>query len=145
MKSFSNQETRPALMEFQDQDFKTALSRALWMVLIMAALGIAITWVALGWRSAALFTIGAAISATGLLVWQRLMGAVLDRLGQGGKARPLATVLLWFFGHLLLSAGLLYVSLRGLDGSVYALIAGLGLALIALLVESLRLLKAWTF
>jgi hypothetical protein len=32
-----------------------------------------------------------------------------------------------------------------LDGSVYALIAGLGLALIALLFESLRLLKAWTF
>jgi len=74
------------------------------------------------------------------------VGAVhLDRLGQGGKARPLASVLFWFVAHLLLSGGLLYVSLRGLDGSVYALLAGLGLALIALLIESLRLLKAWTF
>ena len=78
------------------------------------------------------------------MVWQRLMGAVLDRLSEGRKARPLAPVLLWFFIHLLLSACLLYVSLRGLNGSVYALIAGLGLALIALTFESLRLAQAWT-
>jgi hypothetical protein len=31
-----------------------------------------------------------------------------------------------------------------LDGSVYALCAGLGLAVVALTIESIRLLRAWT-
>jgi len=137
--------TKAAFMEFQDKEFKAALTRAFRTVLILAVIGIATAWIALGWRSAALLAVGAAVSATGILVWQRLMGAVLDRLGQGGTARPLAPVLGWFVAHLLLSACLLYVSLRGLNGSVYALIAGLGLALLALFIESVRLLKAWTF
>jgi hypothetical protein len=131
-------------MQFQDKDFKAALTRALRTVLILAVVGTVIAWIALGWRSAALFLVGAVISGTGIVVWQRLMGAILDRLGQGGKVRPLAPVLIWFVAHLLFSGSLLYVSLRGLNGSVYALIAGLGLALIALLIEVARLFKAWS-
>ncbi len=113
------QGTKTGFMEFQDQDFKAALTRALRTELILAVVGIPIAWIASGWRSAVLFVVGAAICGTGIMVWQRLI-------------------------HLLLSGCLLYVSLRGLDGSVYALIAGLGLALIALTIESFRLVKAWT-
>jgi hypothetical protein len=138
------QGTKTGFMEFQDQDFKAALTRALRTELILAVVGIPIAWIASGWRSAVLFVVGAAICGTGIMVWQRLMGAVLDRLSEGREVRPLAPVLFWFFTHLLLSGCLLYVSLRGLDGSVYALIAGLGLALIALTIESFRLVKAWT-
>jgi hypothetical protein len=39
---------------------------------------------------------------------------------------------------------LLYVSLKFLDGSVYALAAGLGLGVFSLSVEGVRLMKAWT-
>jgi Na+/H+-translocating membrane pyrophosphatase len=122
------QETPATFMQFQDKDFKAALTRALRTVLILAVVGTVIAWIALGWRSAALFLVGAVISGTGIVVWQRLMGAILD----------------WFVAHLLFSGSLLYVSLRGLNGSVYALIAGLGLALIALLIEVARLFKAWS-
>ncbi len=129
---------------FNDQDFKAALARALRTVLILAVIGIPIAWIAAGWRSAALFTVGAGISAVGIYEWQRIMGAVLERLAEGGNPRPLAPVLVWFFIRLLLAGAVLYVSLRSLHGSVYAPIAGIGLALIALLIEAFRLLKVWT-
>jgi hypothetical protein len=131
-------------MEFQDRDLKTALLRAFRIVLILAAVGSISLWIVLGWRSAALFLVGAAIASSSILVWEKLMGAVLARLNAGGTPRPLSPVLVWFFVHLLLSGCLLYVSLRGLHGSVYALAAGLGLALIGLMIESFRLLKVWT-
>jgi hypothetical protein len=130
--------------QFNDQDFKSALSRALRTVLVLTVIGIPVAWVAAGWRSAALFLVGAAISALSVFEWQRLMGAVLERLSRGVKPRPLAPVLIWFFIRLLLAGVLLYVSLRSLEGSVYALIAGIALALIALMIESFRLLKVWT-
>jgi len=130
--------------EFVDADFVSALRRALRLVLVLAVVGTGVAWLALGWRSAFLYMVGAAISATAILVWQRLMGAVLTRFRAGGTPKPLVPVLLWFSVHLLLSGGLLYVSLKRLDGSVYVLIAGLGLALIALLIEALRLMKSWT-
>jgi hypothetical protein len=132
------------MMEFNDEDFKTALTRAFKTVLVLALIGIPITWFALGWRSTVLFLVGAAIAATGVLEWQRIMGAVLERLQQGGQPRPLGPVMAWFFIRLLLAGVVLYVSLRSLNGSVYALVAGIGLALIALLMESFRVLRAGT-
>ncbi len=130
--------------EFNDQDFKNALARALKTVIGLGLVGIPVAWLARGWESAVLFLVGATIAAVGIYEWQRLMGAVLERLKQGGTPRPLTPVLVWFFLRLLLAGVALYVSLRSLNGSVYALLAGLGLALIALLVESFRLLKVWT-
>ena len=130
--------------EFNDQDFKNALARALKTVIVLGLVGIPVALLARGWQSAVLFLVGATIAAIGIYEWQRLMGAVLERLKQGGTPRPLTPVLVWFFLRLLLAGVALYVSLRSLNGSVYALLAGLGLALIALLVESFRLLKVWT-
>ena len=130
--------------EFNDQDFKNALARALKTVIVLGLVGIPVAWLARGWQSAVLFLVGATIAAIGIYEWQRLMGAVLERLKQGGTPRPLTPVLVWFFLRLLLAGVTLYVSLRSLHGSVYALLAGLGLALIALLIESFRLLKVWT-
>jgi hypothetical protein len=53
-------------------------------------------------------------------------------------------VLAGFFLRLGLTVVLLYVSLKTLDGSVYALAAGLALGVFSLAVEGLRLMKAWT-
>jgi hypothetical protein len=113
-------------------------------VAILGVLGVAATWLAAGWQSAMLFLVGAAIAATGLYESQRLMLAVLSRFNEGRQGKPVAGVLVWFFLRLILAGVVLYVSLRSLEGSVYALCAGLGLAVVALTIESIRLLRAWT-
>jgi hypothetical protein len=53
-------------------------------------------------------------------------------------------VLVGFFLRLGLTLAVLYVSLRYLNGSVWALAAGLALGVFTLSVEGLRLMKAWT-
>ncbi|MGB9416526.1 MAG: ATP synthase subunit I [Acidobacteriaceae bacterium] len=132
------------LSDFTEQDLKATLTRALRWVVILGVVGIAMTWLAAGWRSAVLFLVGAAIAATGLYESQRLMLAVLSRFNEGHQNKPVAGVLIWFFLRLILAGVVLYVSLRSLEGSVYALCAGLGLAVVALTIESIRLLRAWT-
>jgi len=93
-----------------------------------------------------LFLVGGAIAATGILEWRQLMGAVLIRLDTGGSQtpKPLGPVLFWFFVRLVAAAGVLYVSLRSLDGKVVALLLGIALALIALFVEAIRLFRGWS-
>jgi hypothetical protein len=136
------------MMEFGDQDLRLVLNRALRSVAIAVAIGIPVIWIAWGWRSMLLFLVGAAIAATGILEWRQLMTAVLERLDLGsgspqGKPRPLGSVLFWFFIRFAAAAGVLYVSLRSLDGKVAALLIGLALALAALFIEALRLLRGW--
>jgi hypothetical protein len=134
-------------MEFSDQDLRLVMNRALRSVLIAIAVGIPIIWFAWGWRSAVLFLVGGAIAATGILEWRQLMAAVLVRLDtEGGQStpRPLGPVLFWFFIRLVAAAGVLYVSLRSLDGKVVALLLGIALALIALFIEAIRVFRGWS-
>jgi hypothetical protein len=137
------------MMEFSDQDLRLVFNRALRSVAIAIAVGIPVIWIAWGWRSMLLFLVGGAIAATGILEWRQLMGAVITRLDLAGgspqgKPKPLGGVLFWFFIRLAVAAGLLYVSLRTLDGKVAALLIGLALALAALFIEALRLLRGWS-
>lgn len=137
------------MMEFSDQDLRLVLNRALRSVAIAIAIGIPVIWIAWGWRSLLLFLVGGAIAATGILEWRQLMTAVVERLDLGsgnsqGTPRPLGGVLFWFFIRIAAAAGLLYVSLRSLDGKVAALLIGLALALVALSIEALRLLRDWS-
>ena len=136
-------------MEFSDQDLRLVLNRAFRSVAIAIAVGIPVIWIAWGWRSMLMFLVGGAIAATGILEWRQLMTAVLERLDLGGgspegKSRPLRGVLFWFFIRIAAAAAVLYVSLRSLDGKVAALLIGLALALAALLIEALRLLRGWS-
>jgi hypothetical protein len=103
-----------------------------------------LVWWKMGWQSAMLLLVGALISGSGLFEWLRLMTAVMVRMDGGEKARPMGMVLFGFFLRLGLTLGLLYVSLKVLNGSVYALAAGLALGVFALSIEGLRLVKAWT-
>jgi hypothetical protein len=132
------------LADFTERDLKTTLMRALRWVGILGVLGALAIWRAAGWQSAAMFAVGAVIAATGLYESQRLMLAVLSRFNEGRQGKPIAGVLIWFFLRLILAGVVLYVSLRSLEGSVYALCAGLGLAVVALTIESIRLLRSWT-
>jgi hypothetical protein len=131
-------------MEFGDQDLRLVMNRALRGVLIAIVVGIPIIWFAWGWRSALLYVVGGSIAATGILEWRQLMAAVLVRLDTSGTRRPLAPVLFWFFVRLVAAAGVLYVSLRSLDGKVAALLLGIALALIALFIEAIRLFRGWS-
>ncbi|MBS1799098.1 MAG: hypothetical protein JSS95_04660 [Acidobacteria bacterium] len=133
-----------ALETFSDADFRQTILRALRLLAVISVVGALLLWWKLGWQSAALLAVGAAISASGLWEWLRLMTAVMARMDQGGAARPMAMVLLGFFIRLAATVALLYVSLKVLNGSVYALAAGLALGVFALTVEGLRLVKAWT-
>jgi VanZ family protein len=62
----------------------------------------------------------------------------------GGNPRPMGRLLAGFFLRLGLTLAVLYVSLKFLNGSVYALAAGLAMGIIALTFEGLRLVKMWT-
>ncbi|HEY0162031.1 MAG TPA: ATP synthase subunit I [Edaphobacter sp.] len=133
-----------ALESFSDADFRTTILRALRLLAVVTAVGALLLWWKLGWQSAVLLLVGSVISASGLWEWLRLMTAVMARMDGGGVARPIGLLLLGFFVRLGLTIALLYVSLKVLNGSVYALAAGLALGVFALTVEGLRLVKAWT-
>ena len=136
---------------FTDADFRRTMLRALRLLAIVTAIALPLVGWKLGWRSAALLAVGAAISASGLWEWLRLMSAIIERMdvpantdGTPAQPRPMGRVLLGFFLRLALTVLALYVSLKTLDGSVYALAVGLTLGIFALSVEVLRLVKAWT-
>jgi len=133
-----------AMESFSDEDFKRTIMRALRLLAVVTVVAAPLLWWKLGWQSAVLLLVGAVISGSGLYEWLRLMTAVMVRMDGGAKARPMGMVLLGFFLRLGLTVVLLYVSLKILDGSVYALAAGLALGVFALSVEGLRLMKAWT-
>jgi hypothetical protein len=113
-------------------------------LVIVTVVATPLVWWKLGWQSAVLLLVGALISGSGLYEWLRLMTAVMVRMDGGAQAKPMGMVLLGFFLRLGLTVVLLYVSLKILDGSVYALAGGLALGVFALTVEGLRLMKAWT-
>lgn len=133
-----------AMENFSDADFKRTMWSALRLLVVVTVVAFPLVWWKLGWQSAALLVVGAVISGSGLWEWLRLMTAVMARMDAGGEARPMGMVLVGFFLRLGLTVVLLYVSLKILDGSVYALAAGLGLGVFSLTVEGLRLMKAWT-
>ena len=129
---------------FTDADFRRTMWSALRLLAVITVVAAPPIWWKMGWQSAVLLLVGALISGSGLYEWLRLMTAVMVRMDGGGKARPMGMVLAGFFLRLGLTVVLLYVSLKVLNGSVYALAAGLALGVFALTIEGLRLMKAWT-
>ena len=111
---------------------------------LITVVAVPLLWWKMGWQSAMLLLVGVLISGSGLFEWLHLMTAVMVRMDGGEKARPMGLLLTGFFLRLGLTVAALYVSLKLLNGSVYALAAGLALGVFALSIEGLRLIKAWT-
>ena len=137
------------LESFSDQDFRRTILRALRLLLVFTVIALPLVWWRLGgWRSGALLLVGAAISASGLWEWLRLLTALMERMDGGGpgsrKPRAMGLLLTGFFLRLAVVVVILYASLKFLEGSVIALAVGLGLGIISLTIEGLRLVKAWT-
>lgn len=137
-----------SLANYTDEDFRRTIWSALKLVAIAVALGTPLLWWMVGAGTALLYLVGALISGTSLFEWLRLMTAVMVRMDAPQElpapVKPLAPVLIGFFLRLAVALGLLYVSLKYLHGSVYALVAGLALGIAALSIEGLRLVKNWT-
>ena len=137
-----------SLANYTDEDFRRTIWSALKLVAIAVALGTPLLWWRAGGGTALLYLVGALISGTSLFEWLRLMTAVMVRMDAAEElpapVKPLAPVLIGFFLRLAVALVLLYVSLKYLHGSVYALVAGLALGIAALSIEGLRLVKNWT-
>jgi len=127
-----------------DADLRNAMLGALRLLGVLALAGAALFWWRSGWQSAALLLIGAAISAGSLWEWLRLMTAVNERMDAGATPRPMGMILVGFFLRIGLTVAVLYGSLKFLHGTPFALAAGLGLGVLSLTVEALRLMKRWT-
>ena len=127
-----------------DADFRNTMLAALRLLAILAVLVMALFWWKYGWRSGVLVVIGATISGASLWEWLRLMTVVNQQMDTGSTPRPMGLILTGFFLRLGLTVAVLYVSLKYLNGTVFALAAGLGLGVFSLTVEALRLMKRWT-
>ena len=121
---------------------------AMRLLAALAAAAAGLVWWRAGWPSAALVLIGAVISAASLWEWLRLMTAVNRQMDAAATPRASAPnmglLLTGFFLRLGLTLVVLYASLKYLKGNAFALAAGLGLGVISLTIEALRLTKRTT-
>jgi hypothetical protein len=124
-----------------DDDLREMLRRALRTVVIMALILFAVFTVTLGWQTGLLWLAGAVISYTGIREWRNLALLIFSRIDNQQAAKPMGRTLVMFFLRLGMVAAILYVSLKCLHGSIYALVAGIGLAVVALSIEAIRLLR----
>jgi hypothetical protein len=124
-----------------DQALQVLLKRAIFETLILGLLASLVLLWASGRRNAGMFATGAAISAASILEWQRLIRLFNARLDQNKIPRGAAAVVGFFLLRLIVFAAAIYGSLRCFQGSAIALLCGLGLAVVAMAWEALRLLK----
>lgn len=124
-----------------DADLRHTMLGAVRLVGVLAAVVLVLFWWRAGWQSAVLVAVGAGISAASLWEWQRLMTAMNERMDGGRTSRPTSAILTGFLLRIGLTLVVLYGSVRYLHGTVLALAAGLGLGVVALSVQAVRLLK----
>ena len=127
--------------DFTDADLKAAFRRAFLTTAILGLVLASTLAMISGWQTGALLLAGAIVSATGLWEWQRMVALVNARL-DNQKTTSTARVVIMFFLRLLIAGGILYGSLKCFHGSIYALVAGLGLAVLALTIEAVRLVMS---
>jgi hypothetical protein len=129
------------LLEITEQRLRAAMVRAMRLAAIMALVLAAVLLVTAKWQSAVLALVGAAVSASGLWEWQKLVtviSAKMENERKGGGTR----VIVGFFVRLLLAAAILYASLKCFHGSIFALLGGLAVAVLALAFEAVRLVRS---
>jgi hypothetical protein len=129
------------LVGLSDQALSALLKRAIRDTLILGLIPAVILLIASGWRNAAMLAVGALISAASILEWQRLIRLINAKLDNQKTPRSAVLVVAFFVLRLTFFAGVIYGSLRCFQGSVFALLCGLGLAVVATAFEALRLLK----
>jgi hypothetical protein len=129
------------LVGLTDAALEALLKRAIRDTLILGLVAVLVLLIASGWRNAGMMAVGALISAASILEWQRLIRLINAKMDQQKTPRGALLVVTFFVLRLTVFAGAIYGSLKCFQGSVVALLCGLGLAVLATAWEALRLLK----
>ena len=139
-----SEETHPPahpLVGLTDAALEALLKRAMRDTLVMGLIPSVVVLVVSGWRNAAMLAVGTLISAASILEWQRMIRFINAKLDQRKTPRSALLVVTFFVLRLIIFAGAIYGSLKCFQGSVIALLCGLGMAVVATAWEALRLLK----
>lgn len=131
-----------SLANFTDADLKSTLRRALRTCAAMGIIFAGAFAFVQGWRSGLLCVAGTVVSLVGIYEWQQLIEFVNARLDKQKPPRSTARVILMFTLRLAFAAVVIYASLKCSSGVPYALITGLGLAVLALTIEAIRLIRS---
>jgi hypothetical protein len=134
------QETHP-IVDFTHENLESLFKRVLGNILILGLLSAMAVLIGSGWRNAAMLAVGAAISAASIMEWRRMVRAINARLDMQKTATNAYAVALFFVLKLILFAVVIYVSLKYIQGSVWALLYGLGLAVLTIGWEGIRLIR----
>ena len=135
-----NQETHP-IANLTNEALQALLKRAIRDTLILGLIPALVLLFASGWRDAAMMAVGVLISAASILEWQRLIRLINAKMDNKKTPRGTLLVVTFFVLRLTVFAGSIYVSLKCFQGSVVALLCGLGLALLTTAWEALKLLR----
>jgi hypothetical protein len=129
------------LVALTDDGLQALLKRAIRITLIVGVLASLVLWKSSGWRDAAMFAAGAAISAASIYEWRRLIRFINAKMDRQQAPRGAAVSAVLFVLRLGLFGAAIYGSLKCFQGSVVALLCGLGLAVMSVGWEVIRLLR----
>jgi hypothetical protein len=133
-------ETHP-IVDLTDEALQAMLRRALRNTLILGVFSSGAVLIGSNWRNGTMLLTGTVISAASILEWRHLVRVVNARLDNKRTPTSAAAVVLFFVLRLTIFAGVIYGSLKCFQGSVVALLCGLGLAALAVGWEVIRLLR----
>ncbi|MGP8174859.1 MAG: ATP synthase subunit I [Terracidiphilus sp.] len=128
------------ILDIGPEELQGFFRRAMRNTLILGLLSSLAVLIGAGWRNAAMLLTGTLISAASVLEWQRLVRVINAKLDRQKTPRSAPAVVLFFVLRLTVYAVVIYGSLRCFQGSVVALLCGLGLAALAVTWEAIRLL-----
>jgi hypothetical protein len=134
------QQTHP-IVDLTDEALEAMLKRALWITLVLGLLASSAVAIGSNWRNGAMLLTGALISAASILEWRHLVRLVNARMDKQKTPTSAAAVVIFFVIRLAVFAGVIYGSLKCFQGSVVALLCGLGLAVMTVGWEVIRLLR----
>ena len=134
------QETHP-IVDLTQADLDAMLHRSMRNTLILGVISALAVLIGAGWRSAAMLATGTLISAASIWEWQRLIRVINARMDRQKTPASAPVVVLFFVLRLTVFAGVIYGSLKCFHGSVAALLFGLGLAVLAIGWEAIRLMR----
>ncbi len=134
------QESTP-IANISNQALDAMLRRAMRNTLILGIIPALALWIASGWRDAAMLATGTLISAASIWEWQRLARLINAKLDQQKAPTGAPVVVLFFVLRLTVFAGVIYGSLKCFRGSAVALLCGLGLAVLTMGWEAIRMLR----
>jgi uncharacterized membrane protein len=132
--------TQP-IADISKEAMEALFRRAIRNTLILGLVAAVVVLVASGWRDAAMLVTGTLISAASIFEWQRLVRVINAKLDNQQTPRSAPAVVIFFVLRLTVFAGVIYVSLKCFQGSVVALLCGLGLAAMAIGWEAIRMLR----